>query len=349
MITASHNPPSDNGFKCYAATGGQVIPPDDDGHHRLRPGGRPTARSPRCPSSRGWPTARSSWLGTELDEGYIAAVVGESVSPARDLSIVYTPMHGVGETSVAAALGAAGFTQVNILASQRDARRRLPERARPRLQPRDPQDARRLDRRGQGDRRRPGAGQRPRRRPDRRRPSPSPATPRANGRRSTATRSASLLAAFVMKETEAQGRLRSDHYLITTLVSSQMARALAEREGIRIEDDLLVGFKWIAQRIDEAGPRGLPLRLRGVARLPEGDARPRQGRRGRRAALRRAGGHRQGPQADRPGIPRRPLHRRRPLRRAADQQGDGGARGRRADPEADGRVPRRSRPGRSAA
>ena len=33
-----------------------------------------------------------------------------------------------------------------------------------------------------------------------------------------------------------------------------MTRALAQREGIRIEDDLLVGFKWIASRIDEAGP-----------------------------------------------------------------------------------------------
>src|SRR5262249_28380826 len=30
MVTASHNPPSDNGFKCYGPTGGQVVPPDDE-------------------------------------------------------------------------------------------------------------------------------------------------------------------------------------------------------------------------------------------------------------------------------------------------------------------------------
>jgi phosphoglucomutase len=62
-----------------------------------------------------------------------------------------------------------------------------------------------------------------------------------------------MLAAFVIKESEALGRLRSDHYLVSTLVSTPMARALAEREGVRIEDDLLVGFKWIADRIDQAG------------------------------------------------------------------------------------------------
>ncbi|HEX8203488.1 MAG TPA: phospho-sugar mutase, partial [Isosphaeraceae bacterium] len=65
-----------------------------------------------------------------------------------------------------------------------------------------------------------------------------------------------LLAAFVMKQTKAMGRLRPDHYLVTTLVTSQMAAALARRERVRVEDDLLVGFKWIAQRIDESGHAG---------------------------------------------------------------------------------------------
>ncbi len=59
-----------------------------------------------------------------------------------------------------------------------------------------------------------------------------------------------------MKESQGRGKLRPDHYLITTLVSTEMARALAHREGVRVEDDLLVGFKWIGKRIDEAGPHG---------------------------------------------------------------------------------------------
>jgi phosphoglucomutase len=42
-------------------------------------------------------------------------------------------------------------------------------------------------------------------------------------------------------------------------VSTEMTRALARREGIRVEEDLLVGFKWIGKRIDEAGPHGFLL------------------------------------------------------------------------------------------
>jgi phosphoglucomutase/phosphomannomutase len=65
-----------------------------------------------------------------------------------------------------------------------------------------------------------------------------------------------LLAAFVMKQTEALGRLRNDHYVVTTLVSGQMVKALARREGVRIVDDLLVGFKWIGKAVDEQGHVG---------------------------------------------------------------------------------------------
>jgi phosphoglucomutase/phosphomannomutase len=65
-----------------------------------------------------------------------------------------------------------------------------------------------------------------------------------------------ILAAFVMKQLGDLGQIRPDHYLVTTLVSTEMVRDLAKREGVGIQDNLLVGFKWIAQRIDEMGPAG---------------------------------------------------------------------------------------------
>ncbi|MBX6313593.1 MAG: phospho-sugar mutase, partial [Isosphaeraceae bacterium] len=118
MITASHNPPSDNGFKCYNAAGGQVIPPDDAGIIACVE--QASEREiPEKPYDEGLADGSIILVGPEVDDAYIAAVVGESVSRARDLSIVYTPMHGVGETSVVAALKTAGFRQIDILAAQR--------------------------------------------------------------------------------------------------------------------------------------------------------------------------------------------------------------------------------------
>ncbi len=252
MITASHNPPSDNGFKCYAATGCQVIPPDDAGIIDCVQ--RASDREiPETPFSQGLADGLIVRVGAELDEAYIAAVVGESVSSARDLSIVYTPMHGVGETSVVAALRAAGFARVNVLASQREPSGDFPNVPGHVSNPENPRtlDASIAEARATGadlvlasdpDADRIGVAV------------PVTGDPKGEWTTLDGNQIGVLLAAFVMKETEARGGLRSDHYLITTLVSSEMARALAVREGVRTEDDLLVGFKWIAQRIDEAGP-----------------------------------------------------------------------------------------------
>jgi phosphoglucomutase/phosphomannomutase len=252
MITASHNPPSDNGFKCYSSTGGQVIPPDDRGIIRCVEAAS-DREIPQKPLEEGLADGSIVRVGPELDDAYIASVLSESVSHARDLSIVYTPLHGVGETSVAAVLRTAGFTNVHVLESQR-----TPDGDFPTVPGRvaNPEYPRTLEAAIQEARNR-GADLVIASDPDADRIGvaiPAGGNPRGDWTTLDGNQIGVLLAAFVMKELEALGRLRSDHYLVTTMVTTQMARALAQREGIRTEDDLLVGFKWIAHRIEEAGP-----------------------------------------------------------------------------------------------
>ncbi len=254
MITASHNPPSDNGFKCYGFSGGQVIPPDDQGIIDCVKAAS-DREIPEKPFSQGISDGSIVPVGRDVDLAYIAAVVSESVSHVRDLSIVYTPLHGVGETSVAAALETAGFEKVNILASQRTPDGDFPNVPNHVSNPEIPKtmDAAIAEAKSTGaelvlasdpDADRIGVAV------------PVTGDPKGDWTTLDGNQIGVILAAFIMKETETLGKLRSDHYLVTTLVSTQMAKALALREGVRTEDDLLVGFKWIAQRIDEAGHAG---------------------------------------------------------------------------------------------
>jgi phosphoglucomutase/phosphomannomutase len=252
MITASHNPPSDNGFKCYARSGGQVVPPDDAGIIECVKEAS-DREIPEKPLREALSDGSIVWLDREIDAGYITAVLSESVCHARDLSIVYSPLHGVGETSVARVLKTAGFRRLHLVESQRTPDGDFPNVPDHIANPEDPRtlqaaidEARKISAdlviASDPDADRIGVA--------------VPTTGDRSGPWTvlTGNQVGVMLAAFVMKECEAQGKLRSDHYLITTLVSSQMARALAQREGIRTEDDLLVGFKWICKRIDDSGP-----------------------------------------------------------------------------------------------
>lgn len=254
MITASHNPPSDNGFKCYDSTGCQVVPPDDEGIIACVKAAS-DREIPEVPFEQGVADGSIVLVGREVDESYLACVVSESVSHERDVSIVYTPMHGVGETSVAAALTRAGFTRLNILASQRTPDGDFPNVPGHVSNPEIPRtlEAAIAEAKATGaelvlasdpDADRIGVAL------------PVAGDPAGAWTTLDGNQIGVVLTAFVIKETEARGRLRSDHYVVTTLVSSLMTRALCGREGVRIEDDLLVGFKWIGKRIDEAGPAG---------------------------------------------------------------------------------------------
>jgi phosphomannomutase len=103
MVTASHNPPQDNGYKVYLGDGSQIVPPADARIAAHIGRVERVADVPRAPD--GWET-----LGDNLLEDYVDAVVGVvDPSSPRDLRIVHTSLHGVGHGTVHTAFVQAGF------------------------------------------------------------------------------------------------------------------------------------------------------------------------------------------------------------------------------------------------
>jgi phosphomannomutase len=110
QITASHNPPADNGYKLYDDTGGQIVAPTDR-EVEAAIAGAPAAVS--VARERTWTT-----IGPELVEAYLDRIAGLPRGTARDLRVVLTPMHGVGGATAVEALRRAGFTDVRVVRSQ---------------------------------------------------------------------------------------------------------------------------------------------------------------------------------------------------------------------------------------
>ncbi|WP_096059134.1 phospho-sugar mutase [Carbonactinospora thermoautotrophica] len=111
MVTASHNPPQDNGYKVYLGDGCQIVPPAD-----VEISAEIAAVGPLATVPRG-----SEWdtLGDDVLEAYLdrAASVVSPSSP-RDISVVYTPLHGVGMDVLVAAFRRAGFPAPYVVAEQ---------------------------------------------------------------------------------------------------------------------------------------------------------------------------------------------------------------------------------------
>jgi phosphomannomutase len=113
VVTASHNPPQDNGYKVYLGDGSQIVPPadaeisariDDVARHALA----------EVPRSDGYTV-----VGNELAAAYVARVAGLApAGAARELSWVYTPLHGVGGSLVDRVVRAAGLPAPAVVAAQ---------------------------------------------------------------------------------------------------------------------------------------------------------------------------------------------------------------------------------------
>jgi phosphomannomutase len=106
QITASHNPKTDNGFKFYWSYGGQVVPPLDGEFMQLVTQVREIRRLPLESGGEQWVTH----LGMDVDEAYLSAVGSLSIEPSRSATIVFGAIHGAGKTNVLPVLERAGFS-----------------------------------------------------------------------------------------------------------------------------------------------------------------------------------------------------------------------------------------------
>ncbi len=113
MVTASHNPPEYNGYKAYWGNGAQIVPPVDQGI---------AAAIDRAPAARDVPRlsldeARAKGLVVDLGEAteraYLDAILALGVPGRgdRSLSVVYTPMHGVGGKLAGRVFAEAGYAR----------------------------------------------------------------------------------------------------------------------------------------------------------------------------------------------------------------------------------------------
>jgi phosphoglucomutase len=246
VISASHNPPSDNGFKAYWSTGGQVLPPHDRGIVDC------VAQAGEIPSvDFDAAVAQGSivLVGDEIDFAYVAAVAGLSLSTARGAHAVFTPLHGVGESSVLRVLSAAGFNRVDVFEPQRTLDGDFPNVPHHLPNPELPGALGPACAQAEGsaadlvlatdpDADRLGVAVRD-----------------SNGRcvPLTGNQVGVLLLDYVLRRRRAAGELSADNFVCTTLVTTPMFRAVAEAAGIRVVDNLLVGFKYIARTVEELG------------------------------------------------------------------------------------------------
>ena len=112
MVTASHNPPQDNGYKVYLGDGAQIVQPIDEAIAAHI--GRVTSCASVPQASDGWQTLDDSVL-----HGYVDAVASV-VAPGRprEVTVVHTSLHGVGNDTVMAAFERAGFARPIPVESQ---------------------------------------------------------------------------------------------------------------------------------------------------------------------------------------------------------------------------------------
>jgi phosphomannomutase len=251
MITASHNPPGDNGYKLYLDDGAQIVPPADAQIEAAMRDLGPLTRIPAGPATG--PGIVSH--GDEVARAYLDAIVAASPPGRPDqgapLRVVYTPLHGVAGRLALRAIARAGFPAPHVVAAQAE-----PDPAFPTVAFPNPEQPGALDL-ALADAREAGADLVLANDPDGDRLAVAVPDPAAGGgwRTLTGDQVGALLGAFlvggVLPGGTPAGQPDPGRLTATTVVSSTMLSKIAAAAGVRYAETL-TGFKWIVRAGEHA-------------------------------------------------------------------------------------------------
>ena len=252
MVTASHNPPSDNAVKAYWSTGGQLLPPHDRGViDRVMS----TTTIHRRAFAEALSAGQIVMCQDDVDRAYIAAVQAQGFAGPRAISVLYSPLHGVGASAVLPALAADGFAPGSIVlfAAHAEPNGDFPNVPGHVSNPENKAVFDSIIECG----RQSGADLILASDPDCDRIGlAAPLKPDARGAWATMTGNqiGALLTDYLLDRWQRAGCITPEHYVIKTLVTTEMVRRIADSYGVKTYGDLQVGFKYIGGTMDEKGP-----------------------------------------------------------------------------------------------
>ena len=244
VVTASHNPKEYNGYKAYWADGAQVTPPHDKNI---------IAEVEKITSidqiELGKNPENITILGKEFDDIYLARIKGLSMAPEavaknHDMKIVYSPMHGAGVKLVPASLRNFGFTNIIMVEEQSVVDGNFPTVASPNPEERATMSmAIELARKE-------GAELVIATDPDADRIAIAVLDDKGEYVLLNGNQTMVLLLSYMLTRWGELGKLDGKQFVIKTIVTSEMVKAVADAYGVKCYD-CLTGFKYIAKIIRE--------------------------------------------------------------------------------------------------
>ena len=250
MVTASHNPPSDNAVKVYWSSGAQLIPPHDKAV--IAKVGA-VNEIPIANFEESVAAKKVVICTEETDKALMQEHVQHSFDGPRDLKVIYSPLHGVGEFNVKSLLNEVGFKDLEIYERHREPSGDFPNVPGHVSNPENKAVFTEIIEHAQ----KTGAELILATDPDCDRMGAAvPVTTDTKGEWATfnGNQLGALLTDYIFSQRAAAGTLTPDHYMVTTLVTTLMCRRITQSYGSKCYDNNLVGFKWICSVMDEHDP-----------------------------------------------------------------------------------------------